>query len=251
LELAKWISKNDAVTILEITNSSLFCDTEEKYREIIKKFNGLLFFDHFIIGLMNIRHMTFNDMVAACLNVGYPAGYFKTYLNSQYPLIDPLCQRFFKTSEIQNSVELKDLYDAIPGHPVLKLREEFGINNIFFNGIYDSDLHFFTILSLAGWGIKNDQRTKCIITYLSPFLSVAIRRLIPFPKKADIPSLTPSELEVLKWLKQGKSSWDISTIMNRSERVINFHINNILKKLNATNRTHAVAIALDNNLIVL
>jgi len=40
-------------------------------------------------------------------------------------------------------------------------------------------------------------------------------------------------------------------ILNRSERVINFHINNILKKLDAVNRTHAVAIALENNLLAI
>jgi DNA-binding CsgD family transcriptional regulator len=53
----------------------------------------------------------------------------------------------------------------------------------------------------------------------------------------------------LNWLKEGKTSWEISVILNKSERVVNFHINNVLKKLNAMNRTHAVVMAIKNNLI--
>jgi DNA-binding CsgD family transcriptional regulator len=51
------------------------------------------------------------------------------------------------------------------------------------------------------------------------------------------------EKEVLEWLKQGKSSWDISVILGISERTVNFHVYNIFRKLGATNRPQAVAVA--------
>jgi DNA-binding CsgD family transcriptional regulator len=56
-------------------------------------------------------------------------------------------------------------------------------------------------------------------------------------------------LEVLKWIKEGKSSWDISTILCRSERVVIWHANNIMQKLGAKNRTQAIAIAMRYQLI--
>jgi DNA-binding NarL/FixJ family response regulator len=62
-------------------------------------------------------------------------------------------------------------------------------------------------------------------------------------------SLSQREKEILNWLKNGKSSWDISVILGISERTVNFHIDNIKQKLNATSRTHAVAIAVENELI--
>ncbi len=68
-------------------------------------------------------------------------------------------------------------------------------------------------------------------------------------KKNNIPPLSPREQEVLKWLKKGKSSWDISVILGISERTVNFHINNVMQKLDAITRTQAVAIAIEKGMI--
>lgn len=62
-------------------------------------------------------------------------------------------------------------------------------------------------------------------------------------------ALSMREKEVLKWLKMGKSSWDISIILGISERTVNFHITNIMKKLDAMTRTQAVAISIEKGLI--
>jgi butyryl-CoA dehydrogenase len=51
------------------------------------------------------------------------------------------------------------------------------------------------------------------------------------------------EKEVLDWLKEGKSSWDISVILGISERTVYFHVSNIMKKLGASNRSQALSIA--------
>ena len=61
--------------------------------------------------------------------------------------------------------------------------------------------------------------------------------------------LTSREKEMITWLKHGKSNWDIAGILNIKERTVKFHISNILKKLNAANRTHAVTIAIEEELI--
>jgi len=47
----------------------------------------------------------------------------------------------------------------------------------------------------------------------------------------------------------GKSTKDIAAILEVSERTIKFHIDNIMKKLDAENRTHAVAIVLGEKLM--
>ncbi len=62
-------------------------------------------------------------------------------------------------------------------------------------------------------------------------------------------SLSPREKEILKWLKVGKSSWDISVILDITERTVNFHIDNVKQKLNAVSRAQAVAIAMGLGLI--
>ncbi len=90
-----------------------------------------------------------------------------------------------------------------------------------------------------------------IIKYISPFLLKALINLVQYPVREEIKPLSSSELEVLNWIKEGKSTLEIALILKKSERVINFHITNILAKLNALNRTHAIVIALQNNLITI
>lgn len=62
-------------------------------------------------------------------------------------------------------------------------------------------------------------------------------------------ALSLREKEVLNWLKKGKSSWEISAILNIGESTVNFHITNIMQKLNAVSRTQAVAVAIEQGLI--
>jgi DNA-binding CsgD family transcriptional regulator len=64
----------------------------------------------------------------------------------------------------------------------------------------------------------------------------------------DRPFLSPRELEVLKWLKLGKTSWDISVILNISERTVNYHVNNIVQKLGVSSRLQAVSEAFAKDL---
>jgi len=64
-----------------------------------------------------------------------------------------------------------------------------------------------------------------------------------------ISDLNMREKEVLSWVMQGKSTWDISKILDVGEPTIKYHINKAMKKLSAVNRTHAVAIAMQNELL--
>jgi DNA-binding CsgD family transcriptional regulator len=61
--------------------------------------------------------------------------------------------------------------------------------------------------------------------------------------------LTARELEILKWIKEGKTSWEIGKILGISERTVNYHVSDITRKLNAMNRNHAVAIAVSHGLV--
>jgi DNA-binding CsgD family transcriptional regulator len=62
-------------------------------------------------------------------------------------------------------------------------------------------------------------------------------------------ALSAREKDVIDWLQHGKSSWDISIILGISESTVNFHVHNIIKKLGATNRPQALAIAARHGLL--
>jgi DNA-binding CsgD family transcriptional regulator len=56
--------------------------------------------------------------------------------------------------------------------------------------------------------------------------------------------LTPRETEVLIWVAQGKTNYEIGVILSAATRTICKHVQRILFKLNVENRTAAAAIAL-------
>jgi LuxR family quorum-sensing transcriptional regulator LasR len=58
------------------------------------------------------------------------------------------------------------------------------------------------------------------------------------------PHLTRRELEVLKWVMAGKSSWEISRITDCAEATVNFHISNIRQKFNVNTRQQALVKAI-------
>jgi LuxR family transcriptional regulator, quorum-sensing system regulator CciR len=63
--------------------------------------------------------------------------------------------------------------------------------------------------------------------------------------------LTTRERECLQWAARGKSSWDISVLMEISEHTVNFHMRNAMRKLGTASRVYAVARGLSLGLIAL
>ncbi|MCY0150308.1 LuxR family transcriptional regulator [Hoeflea sp. G2-23] len=68
------------------------------------------------------------------------------------------------------------------------------------------------------------------------------------PAKVDSP-LTERERECLVWTSAGKTSVEIARILDLSEHTVNHYLNNAARKLDAVNRTQAVAYAIRNSFI--
>ena len=77
----------------------------------------------------------------------------------------------------------------------------------------------------------------------------ALRILAPAPPPDDTPSLTPRELECLRWTMDGKTAWEVGSILGISERTAVLHVNNAMHKLGCVNKHQAVLKALRLGLI--
>jgi DNA-binding NarL/FixJ family response regulator len=60
---------------------------------------------------------------------------------------------------------------------------------------------------------------------------------------------TPRELEVLTLIREGYRNKQIADRLSISETTVNFHIKNLVEKLGANDRAHAVAIAIRRGLL--
>jgi LuxR family transcriptional regulator, quorum-sensing system regulator LasR len=69
----------------------------------------------------------------------------------------------------------------------------------------------------------------------------------PIPEYA--PRLTPREIECLQWARAGKTSWEVAKILGISQATSIFHMKNAISKLDASNKTHAVIVAIERGLI--
>jgi len=71
-------------------------------------------------------------------------------------------------------------------------------------------------------------------------VEVVRSRLAQTPRAEPVQfALTDREIEALTWVARGKSSTDISVLMNVSERTVNFHVNNVIRKLGVATRVQA------------
>lgn len=68
--------------------------------------------------------------------------------------------------------------------------------------------------------------------------------IVPIP----IP-LTNREVEILKWTVEGKTAWEIGSILNIAERTVNFHVQNVMEKFGVHNKTQAAAKAVGMGLL--
>ena len=68
--------------------------------------------------------------------------------------------------------------------------------------------------------------------------------LIPMPI-----ALTNRELEILQWTVDGKTAWEVGSILNIAERTVNFHVQNVMEKFGVHNKTQAAAKAIGMGLL--
>ena len=90
---------------------------------------------------------------------------------------------------------------------------------------------------------------------IAEFDQIAARRstsplqLVPEPNAPQAPAPSTREIEVLALVAEGNSNKQIGIRLFLSEETVKSHIRNLLSKLQAQNRAHAVALGYESGLI--
>jgi len=113
---------------------------------------------------------------------------------------------------------------------------------------------FFAFVSLIRPSTDTDQRLAQVL--VPHIFSAYSRALVRERPVAEVDSgehrdatITDREVEILRWIRDGKSNHEIGMILSISPLTVKNHVQKILRKLNATNRAQAVSKAISMKLL--
>lgn len=241
------LTKREAVSLLEIIHNISICADSENIKSHITKLKSIIPFES-AGAMLRDSQGNGNQNQEIAFNIDYPSGFVEEYFKRGYAGIDPVVK------DNMGDYGLKYWEDTLKKYPVADelfgLSQDFGFICAPAGQGYSSGLknpQNTEIGLISFYGLKRESRTETILSLIIPHLHEAMRKSLSVIRVRA--RLSNREEEILNWLANGKSSWDISVILSISERTVKFHIDNIMKKLNAVNRTHAVAIAIRERLI--
>jgi len=236
------LTRQDALQCLEYAHLAVQCRDLKAFTELLQNFSNRIGATHTACFLGPIQAPMRADRILA-MNISYPDSWLELYGKRRYFEIDPVFRRNFSNFGLQH---WGDTYLEHPPDPsFLALADDFGLKRGFSFGLRDRLGCEGSLFSFSGDEVDQDPRTGAILQWVLPHLHAAMCALRP--QDGQDPSrilLSDREKEVLKWVGMGKTSWEISQILKISERTVNFHVGNLMEKLDVVNRTQAVAIAM-------
>lgn len=217
--------------------------------DLIEKFEAQIAaggFHAYIMAGLPSRGSSLADLTIAN---GWPEAWFQIYEKENFCLVDPVPRHGCTTVQpFEWSEAVYDRDKEPRAHQVMTWATEFGLNYG-----YCIPLHYDgggAMISMAGADPDLDPISKSALQLIGIYAHNRIRALNR-PKTQRRGLLTPRECEILRWAAEGKTAWEISMILDLSERTVKFHLIEASRKLNAVNRTAAVAKALAWGLIKL
>jgi DNA-binding CsgD family transcriptional regulator len=234
------LSAADALKLLEITHACISCATESDFRSLFQMLLDLVSFDH-AAAVFARRGAKAGVVAARGVNVSYSNEFIQEYLARDYFLVDPVMRNALTTCRAQYCCE------AMHGRPreIISLCGDFGLTDGYVLGSRSPAPGVGRgLLFFKSPFMKRDERSVGVLEFVAPHLHLALSRVLHGEAAAASQvTLSDREKEVIEWLQQGKSSWEISVILGISESTVNFHVTNITRKLGAVNRAQALAIA--------
>jgi DNA-binding CsgD family transcriptional regulator len=88
----------------------------------------------------------------------------------------------------------------------------------------------------AGRGAPEAGLCATLLESLCAILARERGALAPKPRSGSVERMTPAELEVLKWVRAGKTNYEIGVILGRSRFTVKTHIQRMLAKTGLDNR---------------
>ncbi len=239
------LSTADLRSFYEIIESSHAADTIEAINQVIqRKVRQLIPHNMTAYGIGELP----SRRILRHVNIGFPDSYISQVIDKHSLLDSPVARQWVETQK-----PLTITAQTIPPEFPLLWQQSFAanrINNILVHGLLDMAGKKTSYFSFADFEQPPGPREAHCVELLIPHLHVAITNVLETGEKNDQSGLlSKRETEILNWVYQGKTNTEIGELLCISGFTVKNHIKNILDKLGAANRTHAVAKAIHLELI--
>jgi LuxR family quorum sensing-dependent transcriptional regulator len=220
--------------------------TPEDVVDAVAKSFVLFGFENFIItGLPNPKEK-FEHVV---LLKKWPKGWYDIYAKEDYVRSDPIIRLCRTTAQPFEWSEAPYNRDMEPkAAEVMDRATDFRMQEGFCLPIHGIN-GYEACFSMSGMDLDLSPRTKPALHLMAMYAFERARQLLNPSPYMSSGLLTPREREALMWAAAGKSAADTGDILGITERTVTAHIASACQKLDAVNKTQAVARALQYRLI--
>lgn len=181
----------------------------------------------------------------------FPHGYLETYRSKQWDRIDPVVQHIhtargpFRWSETCDAGQINRT------------------QRNFFEECRELGVHSGITVPMRGPALQTDLISLSFRENETPAVDktahvymLCVQYWLEYCGLIDRPdaravTLTAQEVECLKWCKEGKTNWEIGEILGISQKTVEFHVGNTMKKLGASNRITAVIMGIKRGIVSL
>lgn len=180
--------------------------------------------------------------------LNYPREWQERYFEKGYDKIDPIIKTSrkragaFRWSEVYHDASTTE-----DERHVFDEAASFGLRSGISIALHRPD-GSFSIVSFAK--AHEGEFQDITLTYLEIVAIQFHLRVAEFTSGAENPpALSLREKQCISWVAQGKSSWEIGKILKISDNTVNFHIKNVMRKLDVTSRFVAATKAINIGVI--
>jgi len=241
------LSSNNLISqLLDISSSFIFARSNElntvfeKVEKIIPISNGLL------CQIYKSKNKKTDFRVRLCSSYKIDKKFFTDYTSTKMIEIDPIIKSsYYSSSPI---LWIDALRSEFKNNEFTSFLAKYGMYNGLAYIFRDNNSEWSTYLCLGNNNSKIGSPHYLFITHLVPYFHNALKNISKL-QITRAKNISLRELEVLRWVAEGKTYWEVSKILTISERTVRFHIGNVAEKLNAKNSTHAITKAIRLNLL--
>ena len=227
----------------------LECESEASWSDQLFALAQSLGYEQVLYGVVGSRHAR---LETAFLRSNYSTAWRDRYDADKLHYVDPTVGHclvsavpiVWQPDSYKDAPRQREFYEEASGHgirsgitfPIHGPAGEFGVISFASGSLPDAAFDEQIGRYMADLSLIRDYAFESSLKFIAP----------PAPAAAaePAPRLTPRELEVLKWVMVGKSSWEISKITSCSEATVNFHIGNVRQKFNVNTRQQALVKAI-------